>query len=52
MEIKPIRTEQDYERALREIQRVWDAKEGTPESDLLEGLVTLVEAYERKNFLI
>jgi HTH-type transcriptional regulator / antitoxin HigA len=50
MEIKPIRTKADYEEALREIERVWGAKEGTPEGDRLDVLTTLVEAYERKHF--
>jgi hypothetical protein len=35
MEIKPIRTNSDYEEALREIQRLWGAKEGTPEDERL-----------------
>jgi len=52
MEIKPIRTKADYAGALREIERVWGAKEGTPEGDRLDVLTTLVEAYERKHFPI
>jgi HTH-type transcriptional regulator/antitoxin HigA len=50
MEIKPIRTKADYEGALREIERVWDAEDGTPEGDRLDVLTTLVEAYEQKHF--
>jgi HTH-type transcriptional regulator / antitoxin HigA len=46
MDIKPIRTEEDYERALTEIEHLMDAEDGTPESDRLDALVTLVEAYE------
>jgi HTH-type transcriptional regulator/antitoxin HigA len=52
MEIKPIRTKADYERALREIERMWGAKEGTPQGNQLDVLATLVEAYERKHFPI
>ena len=52
MEIKPIRTNTDYERALREIQRLWGAKEGTAEGDRLDVLATLVDAYESKHFPI
>jgi HTH-type transcriptional regulator/antitoxin HigA len=52
MEIKPIRTKRDYERTLGEIERLWGAKEGTAEGDLLDVLATLVEAYERKQFPI
>jgi HTH-type transcriptional regulator/antitoxin HigA len=50
MEIKPIRTKADYEKALREIERVWGAKEGTPDGDRLDVVTTLIEAYERKHF--
>jgi HTH-type transcriptional regulator / antitoxin HigA len=52
MEIRPIRTPRDHESALREIQRLWGAEEGTEEDDLLEVLATLVDAYEQKNFPI
>ncbi len=52
MKIKPIRTKADYERALREIERIWGAKEGTPQGNQLDVLATLVEAHERKHFLI
>ena len=52
MEIKPIRSELDYERTLRKIERLWSAKEGTAEEDRLDVLATLVEAYERKHFPI
>jgi len=50
MEIKPIRNERDHQRALGEIERLWDASTGTPKGDRLEVLVTLVEAYERVHF--
>jgi HTH-type transcriptional regulator / antitoxin HigA len=50
MEIKPIRSEADHDDALREIERLWSAKEGTPEGDRLDELTTLVEAYEEKHF--
>jgi HTH-type transcriptional regulator / antitoxin HigA len=46
MNLKPIRNDEEYEAALQEIDRLWDAEEGTPESDTLEIWVTLVEAYE------
>ncbi len=52
MEIKPIRTKADYERALREIERLWGAREGTPDGDRLDVLATLVDAYEQKHFPI
>ena len=46
MDIKPIRTESDYREALKRIETLMDARENTPEGDLLDVLVTLVEAYE------
>jgi HTH-type transcriptional regulator/antitoxin HigA len=50
MHLKPIKTEADHEAALRAIERLWDAEEGTPEADSLEILTTLVEAYEEDRF--
>jgi HTH-type transcriptional regulator/antitoxin HigA len=52
MEIKPIRTMEDHEAALREIERLWGAAVGTPKADRLEVLVTLVAAYERDRYPI
>jgi HTH-type transcriptional regulator/antitoxin HigA len=52
IEIKPIRTENDYEDALAEIERLFDAKPGTLEADRLEILTTLVEAYENQHYTI
>ena len=49
MEIKPIRTEADYENALVQIEQLWSAKHGSPEGNRLDVLVTLVEKYEEKN---
>ena len=46
MELKPIKTEEDYEEALTKIDELWEAELGTPEGDLLDVLTTLVEAYE------
>jgi HTH-type transcriptional regulator/antitoxin HigA len=50
MEIRPIKTEADYEVALQEIESLMIAEPHTPEGDRLEVLVTLVEAYEAKHF--
>jgi HTH-type transcriptional regulator/antitoxin HigA len=52
MDIKPIRTQRDYKAALAEIQRLFDAKPGTPDGDRLEVLATLVEAYEQQHYPI
>uniref|UniRef100_UPI0039F69B7A helix-turn-helix domain-containing protein n=1 Tax=Piscirickettsia salmonis TaxID=1238 RepID=UPI0039F69B7A len=48
MKLKPIHTEQDYEEALAEVDKLFDAKPGTVKGDKLEILVTLIEAYEAK----
>ena len=50
MEIRPIRNEADHKQALSEIERLWGAKEGTPDGDRLDVLTTLVEAYEEKHY--
>jgi HTH-type transcriptional regulator / antitoxin HigA len=47
-DLQPIRDRETHRAALAEIERLFDAPAGTPEFDLLEILVTLVEAYERK----
>jgi HTH-type transcriptional regulator/antitoxin HigA len=52
MEIKPIKTEADYQTAMKEIERLFDAASDTPEGDHLEVLTTLVEAYEEKHYAI
>ncbi len=52
MNIKPIKTTADYEAALKEIERLFEALPGTPQGDRLEVLTTLVEAYEDKHFAI
>ena len=49
-ELRPIRTETDYEAALAEVGRLWGAKSGTPTGDRLDVLVTLIEAYEDKHY--
>jgi HTH-type transcriptional regulator/antitoxin HigA len=50
--IKPIKTEKDYEAALREIEMLWDAPGGTPAADHLEVLATLVHAYEARHHAV
>jgi HTH-type transcriptional regulator/antitoxin HigA len=52
MEIKPIKNEADYQAALEEIERLFDAAPDTPDGDRLEVLTTLVEAYEEKHYNI
>jgi HTH-type transcriptional regulator/antitoxin HigA len=45
-EVKPIRSEADYEEALTEVERLWGARSGTPKGDRLDVLATLIDAYE------
>lgn len=52
MEIKPVRSQRDYAAALKMIEQLMSAKRSTPEGDRLDVLVTLVEAYEAKNFVL
>jgi HTH-type transcriptional regulator/antitoxin HigA len=52
MDIRPIKTEADYQAALAEIERLMDAELGSPEGDRLDVLATLVEAYEEKHWPI
>jgi len=50
MEIRPIRTARDHAHALQRIDELMGAEPGTPESDELDILATLVEAYEDRHF--
>ena len=52
MHLRPIRTEADYEAALAEIERLFDAAPDTPEGERLDVLATLVEAYETQHYSI
>jgi len=52
MMLRPIRNEEDYETALEEIEALWDAEPDTPETDRLDILVMLVEAYEAEHYPI
>ena len=52
MNIKPIRKEADYQRALRRVEELWDFPEGSVESDEMDVLATLIEAYEREHYPI
>jgi len=49
MRVKPIRNDTDYQEALRQIEKLWGAEEGTPRGDRLDVLATLVDAYEQKH---
>ena len=48
--IAPIRDDASHHAALAEIDRLWGSPANTPESDRLEVLMTLVDAYERQRW--
>ncbi|MDL2141394.1 MULTISPECIES: helix-turn-helix domain-containing protein [Flavobacterium] len=52
MEIRPIKTEHDYDLALERVNAIFDAKPNTDEGDELDILVTLIEKYEQINYPI
>ncbi|SMG60304.1 helix-turn-helix domain-containing protein [Cedecea sp. NFIX57] len=54
MNIKPVRTEQDYEEALRAVSPLFDnePEPGSPEGDFFEIMCLLIEEYEKKHYPI
>lgn len=52
MDIQAIKTEQDYDRALIEIESLWGADEGTEAGDKLDVLLILVDDYEKIHYPI
>jgi len=52
MDIRPIKTDTDYEAALAEVNALFHAAPNTPEGDRLDVLVTLIEAYEALHYPI
>jgi len=52
MNIKPIKTETDYEDALKRLEIVFDAPIGTQESDEADILGLLIDEYEKKHYPI
>ena len=52
MRIRPIRSEADYDEALRRVEALWGSTSETPEGDELDVLVSLIEAYERQHYPI
>lgn len=49
MNVNPIKNELDHARALAELERLWNAKPGSPDHDRLDVLATLVNAYEEEH---
>lgn len=52
MNLSPIKTEKDYQKALKRLDEIFDAKKGSPEGDELEILGILIEKYEDEKFPI
>jgi HTH-type transcriptional regulator / antitoxin HigA len=52
MEILPIRSAEDHQAALKEIDSYWGAPEGSEEGDRLDVLLALVDVYEEKRWPI
>ena len=52
MDLKPIKTKEDYRAALKRLEEIFDAKIGTPEGDELDILGFMVDDYENKHYPI
>lgn len=52
MHIRPIRTDNDHEMVLREIEALWGTENGSEAGDRLDVLATLAEAYESRRWPI
>jgi HTH-type transcriptional regulator / antitoxin HigA len=49
MKIKIIKTEEEYNQALKRFEKIFDAKPGTKEGEELELLAMLIDNYEKQN---
>jgi HTH-type transcriptional regulator/antitoxin HigA len=52
MTIKLIKTETDYQIALKRLEEIFDAKTGTPDSDEADILGLMIDEYEKKHYQI
>jgi len=52
MNITPIKSDSDYQKALKRLEVIFDAEIGTPESDEADVLGLLVDEYEKKHYPI
>ena len=52
MNIKLIKTDADYQKALKRLEEIFDAKIGTPDSDEADILGLMIDEYEKKHFPI
>ena len=52
MNIKPIKSKVDYQKALKRLEIIFDAAIGTQESDEADLLGLMIDEYEKKNYPI
>ncbi|HEV7348278.1 helix-turn-helix domain-containing protein [Telluribacter sp.] len=52
MDIKLIKTEEEYQEALMRLNTLFDAPMGTPESDQADLLALVIDEYEKKKYPI
>jgi len=43
-DLKPIRSNADYDKAIAEVERLWGSRSGTANGDRLDVLATLIDA--------
>jgi len=49
-DLKPLRSEKEYQEALAEVEGLWGAKAGAAQGDRLDILATLIDAYEAEHY--
>ena len=52
MKLKVIKNKKDYQVAMERLEKIFDAKPGTPNGDELEILSILIDQYEKEHFPI
>jgi HTH-type transcriptional regulator/antitoxin HigA len=52
MNISPIKTETDYNKALQRLEIIFDSAIGTPESDEADILGLMIDEYEKRHYAI
>ena len=52
MNIKPIKSKSDYQKALKRLEAIFNAEIGTPESDEADILALLIDDYEKQHYPI
>lgn len=50
--MKSIKTQEEYNQAIKRMEEIFDAKNNTPEGDELDELVLVIKEYEDKHFQI